>query len=401
MNSETRKPQASKDGNLRITPHIPIRNIVTIVVIAFFVISFFSGLTYKFYASFLFLFYSWVNRMWIAVVMLGLFQVVLMIPLRIVNLKISNHIDEFKEKTEELKSQVKQTFYVQQNIRKGNRPLLFYTVDFVIQITSYLTIGRLFLTDFYSAKISSSRLFSFVPYPEYPIQSTVFKIPYIKFAQTRDLGITSVLIAWTIIVIFQLAIMLYRYSRRRQLEAARGSTESTSGENPLDQYKKYGRYLIGNSIILIVISWFLLRNFPTQASLGIFSGDISIPNRRFNTITAIATGSLLLWFGSNKIKRKTKLARSQNVSPDIINKTQKDMFKGTIRGSILVGLGAFFITNHIPSAFELSIFTLEIVAFLSPFTLDKLIIKTTSQQPNLIPLDEKIDSEHQKPKKKK
>ena len=35
----------------------------------------------------------------------------------------------------------------------------------------------------------------------------------------------------------------------------------------------------------------------------------------------------------------------------------------------------YFITNRIPSAFELSIFTLEIISLAAPLTLDKFILK--------------------------
>jgi hypothetical protein len=49
------------------------------------------------------------------------------------------------------------------------------------------------------------------------------------------------------------------------------------------------------------------------------------------------------------------------------------MVKNTFKKAAFLGLGAYFITNLIPSAFELSIFTLEIISFLSPFTLDRMI----------------------------
>ena len=51
------------------------------------------------------------------------------------------------------------------------------------------------------------------------------------------------------------------------------------------------------------------------------------------------------------------------------------MFKDTLFSATLIGLGAFYITNHIPSAFELSIFTLEVISLAAPFTLDRLVLK--------------------------
>ena len=111
----------------------------------------------------------------------------------------------------------------------------------------------------------------------------------------------------------------------------------------------------------------------THSEVNFFSGNISIPNRKFNTITAIVTFATLLWFGIAKINRKGKLAKARKVDSEIIFHTQKDMFKESLKTASLVGLGAYFITRQIPSAFELSIFTFELIALLSPFTLDKLI----------------------------
>ena len=129
-----------------------------------------------------------------------------MIPLRIINLKISNHIDEFREKTAQLKNDQEQSFLIKKQVREGNRPLLFYLVNFVVQLTSYISIGRLFLTDFYSVRLNPKLLFSFVPYPSYPIQDIFFKIPYPIFTRTTDLGIGAFLIVCAVVILFQFAL---------------------------------------------------------------------------------------------------------------------------------------------------------------------------------------------------
>jgi hypothetical protein len=358
-----------RDARLSLSEILPLPTILAYIIIAFFVYSFFSGLTYKFYASVLFWFYSLIGRMWIAVVGLGVFQVLIMIPFRIVNLKISSHINEFKEKTEELKSEQEQSFLVRRQIKRGDRPLLFYMIDFVVQLTSYMSIGRLFLTDFYSMRIDPKLLFSFVPYPEYPIQARIFKIPYPAVTRSVDLGVGVVLVVWLAIVLFQFAIYFYKYVNRKVEDRKYRFKLPT-------KVKSYAKLVSGNAVILMVVSWIIFRRFPVGWTVRIFSGDISIPNRTFNTITAIVTFGLVVWFGSAKISRKSKLAIAQKVSKEVIFKTQKEMFKQTLRSATLVGLGAYFITRQIPSAFELSIFTFEMIALLSPFTLDRLIMST-------------------------
>ena len=64
------------------------------------------------------------------------------------------------------------------------------------------------------------------------------------------------------------------------------------------------------------------------------------------------------------------------MSEEVIKRTEKDLFKESLQVASFVGLGAFFITNQIPSAFELSIFTLEMISLFSPLTLDRIILSS-------------------------
>jgi hypothetical protein len=350
--------------------------VLTFIIIAFLIYAFFSGITMRFYASLTFLFYSLVGRMWIAVVLLGISQAFLMIPLRIINLKLSSNINEFKERLEQLKSDDDQAFYIKQHMRTGDKTALYYSIDFMIQTISYISIGRLFLTDFYSQRLNPRFLYSFVPYPSYPIEGRFFFIPYPYFSKTIDLGFKAVLAVWFIILVTIFALRMARYIRQVNKSVLPENIDKS------ESFKSAAKYFGANIFLVLLLSWLLVRNFPAGWKIGIFSGDISIPNRRFNTITAVVTTLTILWFGINKIKRKTNLAISKNVDPNVIDETQKNMFRETLRSSIILGLGAFFITNQIPCAFELSIFTFELIAILSPFTLDKLIVKTAQPPPS-------------------
>ena len=139
------------------------------------------------------------------------------------------------------------------------------------------------------------------------------------------------------------------------------------------------------SIFIYIALYFLLRNFPIAWQPHIFTGDVSIPNRTLNTITAIGTFITILWLDIPKIRHKTRLARAQKIDEKIIFSTLKDMVKETLFSATIVGLGAFYITNHIPCAFELSIFTLEIISWISPLTLDKLILSSPVSKKALSP----------------
>ena len=62
---------------------LPLSSLITIFITGLFVFWLFTGDLYRFYASMVFMFYSWTHSMWISVVMLGVFQTILLIPLRI------------------------------------------------------------------------------------------------------------------------------------------------------------------------------------------------------------------------------------------------------------------------------------------------------------------------------
>lgn len=298
--------------------------------------------------------------MWVSVILLGIFQTILMIPLRIMSLKQSAHIKDFEEEMEKLKNEKEPYLIFKQKVRQGNPALLFYSVNFFIQVISFFSMGKLFLTDFYNQKINAKLLYSFVPYPQYPIQSIYFKLPYLGPTKLVDFGLGALLIVW-------LAIIVYKVIATRLL----------SDDQKLGTYlKTVIEFTAHNSILLILVSWLLIRYFPAAWQFKVFSGDISRPNVTFNTITAIATFATIFWLNIPTIEKKIKLAKLSSIPEKIIEKTQNDLFKESLRNAVLIGLGAFFITNQIPCAFELSIFTLEVISWLSPFTLDKLILST-------------------------
>jgi len=165
----------------RISARVALPTLSTIIstlIIAFLIYAFVSGLSFQFYASFLFLFYGITKTMWVSVMLLGLFQTLLMIPFRIIRVVKTNNIKEFQRTVERLEDEEKQGFTLKTRFREGNVTFLFYAVDFVMQLVSYVSIGRLFLTDFYSRALNPAVLYDWVPYPAYPIRDIFFKIPY-------------------------------------------------------------------------------------------------------------------------------------------------------------------------------------------------------------------------------
>ncbi len=360
---------------------ISLRSIVASTLLIIILYAFFSGIMTQFYASAVFVFYALTNKMWVSVILLGVFQTLLMIPIRIIRVRRSQNIQEFQDQTSDLKHSVLQQKKLKQQFNFGNSTFLFYLVDFMIQLTSFLSIGRLFLKDFYSVPLNPNWLYSFVPYPEYPIQDRIFQLPYFVVNKTRDFGFTGVIVLLGLFSAVMIGIELWRRWKK-----------STTRFNhaPLSQLP--ARYVVTYGVIIIVTSWVLAHNFPTGLEFKIFTGDVAVPNIRLNAVTAIVTFATLLWFGYRRILRVSDLARQAGVSTAIIERTEKRLFSDSVKTSTFVGLGAYFITNHIPSAFELSIFTFEVIALASPLTLDKIALKLGKKPP---PPNEEITSQSQ------
>lgn len=373
--SSTNSPHLTKPSRLSYSGNLPsLSTIISYAFIIFLIYAFFSGITLRFYASVVFFFYSFINKMWISVICLGIFQTLILIPFRIIKLYKANHIKDFVDNFEDISDAKNQQFMFKQHVRKGTRTILFYSVDFWVQLISYTSIGRLFLTDFYNKPLDSNMLYSFVAYPEYPIQDRFFKIPYPYFTSTIDLGMKWVYIAWLAIFVILLFFRALKYVSAKYLKE--------NGSPQIDSIKSAYKTISGQFILFCLLAWIIIRHFPINWHLGIFTGDVALQNTRFNTITAIVTFATLFWFGINNIAAKSKIAKSANIPQDVIDKTEKEMFKTSLFNSILIGLGAFFITNQIPSAFELSIFTLEIISLISPLTLDKLILRAKIKPPD-------------------
>lgn len=372
----------------RLFPVPRLTTLIAIGIVVLLIYAFASGLTKQFYASFVFLFYSITGQMWISVVMLGIFQTLLLIPFRVINLLKSANIQEFRETVNTMAAEQEQSYFLKKSVKRGQRVALYYFVNFFVQTTSYISIGRLFLTDFYNQRLDPHLLYSFVPYPDYPIEGRMFKIPYVWFSETTDLGMKWVWIAWGVILGMQGLFLLMRsFMKKRKAQPLFGTALSPQ----LATVKSLLGYATGSAILMMVLAWFLVRAFPVGWELRLFSGDVAEVNVRFNMITSIIAFFLIIWVSLPKMAKKTDLARAAGIEEAIIRRTEKVMLSDTLKAATLVGAGTFFITNQIPSAFELSIFTLETISLFSPLTLDRVIL--ASVKPKEVVTEEKEKEE--------
>lgn len=356
-----------KKGKLIKAP--PARMALMWIILIFLAWALISGQTIRFYASALFLFYALFHSTWISVIFMGVFQTLLLIPLRIINLYKSNNIHEFVKTVEDAKAEEEQRFLVQKSVKTGRQVALFYIVNFCLLAVSFLSLGRLYLTDFYTKLINPDMLYRFVPYPTYPLQGRIFSIPYVWFTDTADFGWRGVFWLWGIIIVGQLTIYLIKDLVKSTKQP------KVTDSNIKNAFGAISRYTTGYTLLMMLMAFILARNFPIEWQLFYFKGDVAYPNPTLNLITALVAFFTLIWLNVGKIKKKAELAAEAGMAPELIDRTQTEMFKDTVKVSALVAAGAFFITNQIPCAFELSIFTLELIALLSPWTLDRIILR--------------------------
>lgn len=373
-NESSNQDQISKHSRLSdLTGLMPLSSILTFGVIGLFIFWFFNLDLFRFYASALFGFYAITNHMWIAVILLGVFQTLLMIPLRIRRLQKKTQIEELEESVAGFDEVNVKKATMKRNFSLGNRAFLFYILDFTIQLTTFLTIGRLFLTDFYRYKLNPDMLYGFIPYPDYPIHATIFKLPYVYFTKVLPLEGTIFYVAW--FGVFAVLVVILLLSRLVRRIVANRMNESRP---PI----VFNRYTIGYIFVFIFLSWIIVRHIPLGLGIGIFRGDVSRQNTTLNTVTAVATFLTMLWLGVTRIWREEKDAELKGFSQELIDAKSKKMFGDALKSSMIVAAGAYFITNRIPSAFELSVFTLELISLLSPFTLDRAILKLQGKVQN-------------------
>lgn len=304
----------------------------------------------------------------ISVILLGVFQTILLIPIRILNMRQASDIDAIKEEVDETDNDEKRYSIFRNYFESGNITTLLYSVSFYVQLISFISIGRLFLTDFYTVRLASDALFSFVPYPEYPLQDTLYSLPY--FAPTRfiDSGWTALAIIWGVIIIIKI---FSSYSFRGLVQKYGEEKLQTVQVNPV--VRVFISIFSEYSLLLLILAWVLLRHFPVGWENRTLVGDLTVPNTPFNTITATVTFLTVLWLNRNPIKTKLSAMAQAGLKQTVIERERTMLWRSAFVNALLIGLAAFFMTNQIPSAFELSVFTLEIIALTAPFTLDPLI----------------------------
>lgn len=333
---------------------------------------FFTGGTFKLYASIFFTLYNLTHQIWISVILIGFTQNIAFLPLRFIGQLMEDRVKEFQDAVQATKED-DQYFVFTKKVRQGDSSVLFYIGEFIVNAMAFFSAGRIFLIDFYNKPLNRKFLYDFVPYPDYPLKGNIFKFPFIRIDETFALSWDIILkFCVIVILIFVVPRLLWRLVRFF-LKSDKKILKARIG------YNRALLYISGFSGTLFLVSLFIVRHLPKKITPFFLFFDLSRPNRTLNCVTAVGTFLTTIHAGIKRNNKAVKEAKAANIPEDIIHKVSRENMQNSLKNAIILGIGAFLITNQIPSAFELSVATFEVIYMISPYTFD-LIIKSAKEK---------------------
>lgn len=358
---------------MKPTTGIPIATILLLLFSVLVGIWFFTGGSFKLYNSIFFALYFLTNQIWLSVILLGITQNLVFIPLRFLSMRFSTNLKAFEEKLNNTTTD-EQYFVFKNQVRYGDSSVIFYIITFTLYAIAFFSAGKIFLNDFYSHPLNPTLLYSWVPYPAYPLQGTTFNFPWFNVTQTFALSWGLILKSWLIIA----AIAIVPGLIWQQVK-----TWFNKNPDILKARIRYNRiYFTITSVVgtLFFISLYALRNLPKEGQFFFLSVDLTRQNTTMNIITAIATFLTVLHAGYNDNKNLYRHGLENGIEKSVLDLVFKEKVRSSIKNGLLLGIGAFLITNQIPSAFELSVAVFELLIFLSPYTIDKILHRSKPLQ---------------------
>lgn len=367
---------------------LPFLTTLLLVFLIVLFIWFFQGGSFRLYASIFFCIYSVTHQIWISVILMGILQNIAFLPMRIIGNYFNNSLKDFEDELDKIEKEDQQLLVFNKKVKEGSLPIVFYIFNFFVNAIAFFSAGRIFLIDFYSDPLKLQKmnlLYKFVPYPNYPLQGIDLHVPLFKITQTMALDWSKIftIIGFTFLFFIVLRL-LWRIVR----------IFLTHNKKILFARIKYNRFLLtvsGFGSVLLIGTVIFLRHIPTAFQGFIFIANLSHQNTPMNFVTAVGTFIVTVHAGYKGNSEAAKKAVLSNIPEAVVAKVFKDKMRQSLKNAVILGLGAFFITNNIPSAFELSVTTFEIMYMIYPYTFGLLLKQASPSKPapNL-PVLEKI-----------
>lgn len=352
---------------------MPVATAFTVIFSIVLFVWFFRGESFRLYASIFFGLYYLTNQIWVSVLLIGILQNIIFLPLRFVGLRLSTSLKSFEDQLDNLKTNEEQYILFQQKVKKGDFAITFYIFNFLLNAIAFFSAGRIFLIDFYTIPLDPKLIYHFIPYPQYPLVGTNFNFPFFNINSTSSVPWHYILYFWLgLTALLAAARFLWRlfsiFLRRNQ--------------TILGYRIRYNKLLVGLGGIgftLIILSTIFLRNIPTSFSFRWLTADLTRQNSTMNLITAIGTFLTTVIAGIKANSIAAKNLKTAGVPEEKINAIIKARLRQSFQNGIILGIGAYAITSQIPSAFELSVATFEVLYILSPLTFDKFLLSVEQQ----------------------
>jgi len=370
MSSDSSLSQIRKIDSRRTTPFGAIVMIGLTLVIFYW---FFMGGSFRLYASVFFGLYFITRQIWVSVLLIGIIQNIVFLPLHFIWLKMSTSIKSFEDEIDAIKAPEEQYIVFQQKVKKGDFAASFYIFSFILNAIAFFSAGRVFLIDFYTKKLDPNLIYSFIPYPEYPLKGTLFHFPFFRVTETSAVDWKYIIYFWLgVTIVLAVARLLWRVVK----------IFLAKNETILKYRIGYNKILFGIGgvgLTLLIVSIIFLRNVPSNAVFVWLVADLTRQNSTMNLITAIGTFLTTVAAGYKNSKISAKNLQAAGVSSEVVERITRDKMRQSFKNAILLGIGAYFITSQIPSAFELSVATFEVLYIISPYTFDRFLTQVASK----------------------
>jgi hypothetical protein len=348
---------------------LPWITTLLLIFLIYLCIWFFRGGSFRLYASLFFSLYFVTHQVWVSVLLIGVLQNIIFIPLRLIGNVMDRPLKDFEDNLDTMEAKQQQLVFTKK-IREGNSAIVYYIFNFFVNAIAFFSAGRIFLIDFYTDPLKLQKmnlLYKWVPYPAYPLKGTIFPFPFFKITDTTAVSWNTIF--WIIggTILFSIGLRLvwrlvrFIFKRNQKILYAR------------IRYNRMLATIGGFSTVLIVGLIYFLRHVPTAFAGLMFRVDLTRQNTPMNFISAVGTFITTIHAGYKGNSLAAQEARLSGIPENVVKKVFQEKMRNSFRNALVLGAGAFFITNNIPSAFELSVAMFEVMYMIYPYTFGKIV----------------------------
>lgn len=347
---------------------VPLVTTLAIAFLIFIIIWFFRGESFRLYASLFFGLYFLTHSSWISIILVSVVQNLFFLPIRIISQRLYVDLKDFEHELDKTKSE-EQYFVLKKQIHTGNLSVIFYIINFVLFLIAFISAGRVFLLEFYHTPIDPKWLYSWIPYPDYPLQGIIFNFPFFKVTSSTALQWWSIAKMWIIPIVILALVRIIWLVFKPFLSSNVQLLQTRIGINRL-------KFMIGGFVgTFFILSIYFMRHIPTSFEFYYLSADLSKQNLAFNIVTAICTSLATIYSGFQHSQEAATEARKRHIPEDIIATVSRQTIRTSFTNAIILGLVTLWITRLMPSSHDLSVLAFEALYVLSPITFDLLIPK--------------------------